>query len=83
MQLSRSNIEKIITFSYISEKGTLHFSAQARKIKKSNPLPPPPKKNSYIISGSNIKKNLIFFQKKLFLIFSRKDTFLIFLEMKP
>ena len=79
MQLSRSNIEKIITFSYISEKGTLHFSAQARKIKKSNPLPPPPKKKILILFLALIlKKILYFFRKNFFLYFLERTLFLYF-----
>ena len=35
------------------------------------------------LSSSNIKKILIFSQKKAFLIFSQKEVFLIFLEMEP
>ena len=47
------------SFSYISRNGILHFSGQAREIKKTHPKkisdtrkgtppPPPPKKNHYI-----------------------------------
>ena len=78
MQLSRSNIEKIITFSYISEKGTLHFSAQARKIKKSNPLPPPPKKILILFLALILKKILYFFRKNFFLYFLERTLFLYF-----
>ena len=35
------------------------------------------------LSSSNIKKILIFPQKKAFLIFSQKKVFLIFPEMEP
>ena len=35
------------------------------------------------LSSSNIKKILIFCQKKAFLIFSQKKAFLIFPEMEP
>ena len=78
MQLSRSNIEKIITFSYISEKGTLHFSAQARKIKKSNPLPPPKKKILILFLALILKKILYFFRKNFFLYFLERTLFLYF-----
>ena len=60
-------------FSYISRNGTLYF---------------PAKKNPKIflemeLSSSNIKKILIFPQKKAFLIFPQKKAFLIFPEMDP
>ena len=35
------------------------------------------------LSSSNIKKNLIFSQKKAFHIFSQKKAFHVFLEMEP
>ena len=73
---------KLIIFFYISGNGTLHFSAQAQKNRKN-----PPRKKFLIflemeLSNSNIKKILIFSQKKTFPIFSQKKVLLIFSQKK-
>ena len=77
-----SQKKTFIIFFYISGNGTLHFSAQAQKNKKN-----PPQKKFLIflemeLSNSNIKKILIFSQKKTFPIFSQKNAFLNVPEME-
>ena len=68
-------------FSYISRNGTLYFPA------KKTPKKSPPEIFLVFLemelSSSNIKKILIFPQKKAFLIFPQKKAFLIFPEMDP
>ena len=73
--------------SYISENGTLQFSARALKTKEINPM-----KIYYTSGNGNFEKNLLYFVKrKLFLYFRkrkprkkslyfRKRNFLIFRE---
>ena len=83
MELSSSNIKNSYifskeSFSYISENETLHFSPQAREIKKVHV-----KKISYTSRNGALKKLLIFSQKKAFLIFRKTETrkqFFIFQE---
>ena len=57
------------SFSYISGNGTLHFSAQARKIKEIHP-----RKISYTSGNGSPKKFRVFSQKKAVLMF-REVTF--------
>ena len=72
--------ESLITSSILCSY-LAYFPAQAQKAKKNSP------RKKFLIypeiefSRFNIKKILIFFQKKAFLIFSQKNVFLIFLEM--
>ena len=83
MELSSSNIKKILifsqksfsyifskeSFSYISENGTLHFSTQARKIKEIHL-----EKNSCISGNENPEKtSYIFLKRKLFLCFGKRE----------
>ena len=68
MELSGCNIKKYLIFSYISKNGTLHFSAQVRKIKKIHP-----EKKFLIFQEIQLFSSNIFIfpQKKLFR-FTRK-----------
>ena len=86
MELSSFNIKKN---SYISGNGTLHFPAQTKKIKNRKNKKNLPRKKFLIfpemeLSSSNIKKILIFSQKKVFLIFPKMEpcTFQPKLEKK-
>ena len=64
MKLSSSNIKKIPhifqkeSFSYISKNGTLHFLAQALKIKELY------HGNIYYTSGNGNPKKLLYFRKR-------------------
>ena len=72
------------SFSYVSGNETLHFSVQARKIKKICPKKISQEKVFLILQETKIqKKFLIFSPEKGFLIFWKTETpkyFLIFQE---
>ena len=83
MELSSSNITKIPYtfskkafliysqrkgFSYISQNGTIHLSAQALKIKEIHL-----RKISYTSGNGNLKKILIFSQKNTFFKFQKTE----------
>ena len=59
----------ILKISYISRNGTLHFSAQARKMKKTYP-----EKISDASGNRNPEKNSDISQEKAFLIFQGTET---------
>ena len=65
MKLTSSNIKKISyifskeSFSFISGNGTLHFSAQALKIKKN-----PPRENFSRFKKQKRQKNFLCFLKR-------------------
>ena len=84
MKLSSSNNKKILIFSlkksfsyifsresfcYISRNGTLHFSAQARKIKNN----PPGEKFLYFRKRKPRKNFSYFLKRKLFLYFRKRE----------
>ena len=83
MELSSSNIKKTSyifskerfsyvfskeSFSYISGNGTLHFSAQAQKVKNN-----PPWKFLILQETETLKHFLYFPKRKLFLCFGKKE----------
>ena len=79
--LKNTSIFSKESFSYISEHGTLHFSAQARKIKKIHP-----EKAFLILQEMETRKNYLYFRKRNFYVFQeelpkpQKPKFIILLQ---